>query len=113
MATPPHSLAMITAEATITCWRGDISATEFTLTVVSTATLQERSFQGLRDETPDALVITLTPTSAEWSSLPIGEYTYEIVADNKVVAMGLLKLDRETIRTTEYDQSIEYVEYTE
>lgn len=104
---------MIEAEATIQCWRGDITATEFTLAVVSTATLKEYIFEGLHDSTPDDLTITLTPPSAEWSALPIGEYTYEIVADDKVVAIGLLKLDRDNISTTEYEQSIEYVEYTE
>lgn len=95
----------------ITCWRGDIVAADFTLRVVSTATLQEYIFEGLSDNTPEEYIITLTPSPEEWSALTIGEYTYAIEVGGVTVAVGLLKYDGDSINTTEYNRDITYVEY--
>ena len=94
----------------IQLWRGDITASDFTLLLINTTSEEVTRIEGLHDITPSRHIITLVPPKEAWETLPNGEYEYYIEHKGGILALGLLK----NIKTTEnigYDTEDIYTEY--
>ena len=94
----------------IQLWRGDISATDFDLRLVNTASEVVTIIEGLHDNTPSRHIITLVPPKEVWGTLPNGEYEYYIEHNESILAMGLLQNIKNT-ETIGYDTEDDYTEY--
>lgn len=96
---------------TIVCWRGDIVASGYALSLVSTATLRDYVYEGLKDSTPKEVVITLTIPLNKWQALPVGEYNYTIASGGEVIACGIFIKEGAETNDNEYNNDVRYVEY--
>lgn len=94
----------------IQLWRGDISASNFTLLLINTTSEEVTRIEGLRDTTPSCHIITLVPPKEAWETLPNGEYEYYIESKGSILALGLLK-NIKTTESYEYDTESIYTEY--
>lgn len=113
---PLITTTMIIAEKGITphiqLWRGDITATDFTLLLINTTSEEVTRIEGLHDTTPSRHIITLVPPKEAWETLPNGEYEYYIENKGSILALGLLK-NIENIENIGYDTEDIYTEYRE
>lgn len=114
-----HSLPLITSTMIIAemgttpniqLWRGDITATDFTLLLINTTSEEVTRIEGLHDTTPSRHIITLVPPKEAWDILPNGEYEYYIENKGSILALGLLK-NIKSNESYEYDTKDIYTEY--
>lgn len=96
----------------IQLWRGDISASNFTLLLINTTSEEVTRIEGLRDMTPTRHTITIIPKKDVWEALPNGEYEYYIEHKGSILASGLLKNIKPN-ESYEYDTESIYTEYRE
>lgn len=94
----------------IQLWRGDISASDFTLLLINTTSEEVTRIEGLRDMTPTRHTITIIPHKDIWEALPNGEYEYYIEHKGSILALGLLKNIKPN-ESYEYDTEDIYTEY--
>lgn len=97
----------------LTFWRGDIKDTTFTLKLRDTTSNERYEFADLEDLTPNRLTVMLSPELEDWERVPEGEFEYiiENTAGTRQHACGLLQ-NVKNRRTSEYEQTTEYSEYT-
>lgn len=111
---PLITTTMIIAEKGIAphiqLWRGDITATDFTLLLINTTSEEVTRIEGLHDTTPSRHIITLVPPKEAWETLPNGEYEYYIENKGSILALGLLKNIKPN-ESYEYDTESIYTEY--